>query len=112
LIRDTNRQFYGLSLHWLWRAFAALHTQQVDAQVSWDLHLSIVTLVISINAFEEEQIDNDDETTALCTPKIPYQNILTQPSTPLKNTQKSVKSILQNKIQVSNVSTKKLVVRL
>jgi hypothetical protein len=46
---------------------------------------------------------------ALHTPQIIYQNILNQPSSPPKNTQNSVKSILQNKIQVSNTSTKKLV---
>jgi hypothetical protein len=61
------------------------------------------------DTLEEEQLGKDDLNMALHTPQILYQNILNQPSSPPKNTQNSVKSILQNKIQVSNTSTKKLV---
>jgi len=61
------------------------------------------------DTYETQQKNNDDRAMALNTPHILHQNILTQTFTPLKDKQKSIKSILHNKIQVSNVSSNKLV---
>jgi len=50
-----------------------------------------------------------DQLISLQNPQTSFFNTPTQFSSPQKTTQKSIKSILQNKVQISNVSTKKLI---
>jgi len=54
---------------------------------------------------EEEK----DQLISLLNPQASFFNTPTRFSSPQKTTQKSIKSMLQNKVQISNVSTKKLI---